>query len=338
MDSYLRSALSNIRPYLPATLLPNFVQNYIKETSLYRSDAARMTFFTLGAGYALWKFLDFTRIALNYLVIYNGNIDERYGKNSWAVVTGAADGMGRAFSFELARQGFNIVLADINEPKLKQTDSELRSKYPTVKTRTMIVDLSRACEEGFAENIYDQVKDLDVSILINNAGIYLADYYRNLKITQIKNLVVINSLSHALIIRAFLPHFRKRAKRSAIINTTSLAASFPKPFEQIYSASKTFHDFLSQGLSYEEPNIDIISFKPGPVSTGLNNYKKVNYNTILAEDAARACLSRVGRTYSTYGHIKHRFDFLTMKYMPRSLRVKYYKWRYNVKGDIENRK
>jgi len=44
---------------------------------------------------------------------------ERYGRNSWAVVTGASDGIGRAYAIEFARRGFNVVIISRTESKLK---------------------------------------------------------------------------------------------------------------------------------------------------------------------------------------------------------------------------
>lgn len=44
---------------------------------------------------------------------------ERYGKNSWAVVTGATDGIGKGFAIELAKRGFNIVLISRTMSKLE---------------------------------------------------------------------------------------------------------------------------------------------------------------------------------------------------------------------------
>ena len=54
---------------------------------------------------------------------------ERYGpKGTWAVVTGATDGIGKAIAFELASRGFNIVLVSRNAEKLNATAKEIREK------------------------------------------------------------------------------------------------------------------------------------------------------------------------------------------------------------------
>jgi 17beta-estradiol 17-dehydrogenase / very-long-chain 3-oxoacyl-CoA reductase len=50
---------------------------------------------------------------------------ERYGKGSWAVVTGCTDGIGKAFALELASRGFNLVLISRNIDKLNGTSKEV---------------------------------------------------------------------------------------------------------------------------------------------------------------------------------------------------------------------
>jgi 17beta-estradiol 17-dehydrogenase / very-long-chain 3-oxoacyl-CoA reductase len=41
---------------------------------------------------------------------------ERYGNNSWALITGAAGGLGRSYAVQLAKKGFNIIAIDHNKP------------------------------------------------------------------------------------------------------------------------------------------------------------------------------------------------------------------------------
>ena len=54
---------------------------------------------------------------LKYFVLPRRNMQARYGANSWAVVTGASDGIGKQYAIELAKEGFNIVLVARNKAK-----------------------------------------------------------------------------------------------------------------------------------------------------------------------------------------------------------------------------
>lgn len=71
---------------------------------------------------------------------------ERYGENSWAVVTGSTDGIGKACAKHLARQGFNIVLVSRNLEKLNVVAKELQEigklSKKEVKTRVIVLDMT----------------------------------------------------------------------------------------------------------------------------------------------------------------------------------------------------
>ena len=65
---------------------------------------------------------------------------QRYGAGSLALITGAGDGLGRAFARELARSGFHLILASRTRSKLEQLQAELQASG--VQVRIVAVDLS----------------------------------------------------------------------------------------------------------------------------------------------------------------------------------------------------
>ncbi|KAJ1444138.1 hypothetical protein B484DRAFT_388968, partial [Ochromonadaceae sp. CCMP2298] len=65
---------------------------------------------------------------------------KKYG--SWAVVTGATDGIGKAMAFEFARKGLNVVLISRSEDKLQACAEELKAKH-SVEVKTLAVDYGR---------------------------------------------------------------------------------------------------------------------------------------------------------------------------------------------------
>ena len=98
------------------------------------------------------------------------NLNKRYGNKTWVLVTGGSDGIGKGYATEFAKRGFNIFLIARNEEKLKQVTQEIEKKY-TIETKYMSKDFSRAHEEGFFNDIFEETKELDVSVLINNVGL-----------------------------------------------------------------------------------------------------------------------------------------------------------------------
>merc|ERR1719326_2236584 len=73
---------------------------------------------------------------------------KKYGE--WAVVTGCTSGIGRAYAFELAKQGFNIFLLSRSEDSLKSLEQEIRSKYSTLKVEHLAVDFAKFDESARA--------------------------------------------------------------------------------------------------------------------------------------------------------------------------------------------
>ena len=71
------------------------------------------------------------------------NLIERYGKDSYIIVTGATDGIGKEFCNQFAKLGFNLILISRNLNKLNQVSSEFKSKYPNLKTEIIEFDFTK---------------------------------------------------------------------------------------------------------------------------------------------------------------------------------------------------
>lgn len=89
---------------------------------------------------------------------------------AWALVTGASDGIGLGFVQELSSQGFNVILYGRNEEKLKRTISTLKTEYPKREFKLFIHDAEKELTPGILSHLIDPIKDLHLTILINNVG------------------------------------------------------------------------------------------------------------------------------------------------------------------------
>ena len=70
------------------------------------------------------------------------NLAARYGRGSWALITGASNGLGKEYSFVLAREGFNIILHGRNKEKTDAVAEEIR-KETGVSTKVIIYDFAK---------------------------------------------------------------------------------------------------------------------------------------------------------------------------------------------------
>ena len=80
-----------------------------------------------------------------YCLLPRRNLKERYG-GGWALVTGASDGIGKRYCFELAKSGFNIVLMARNVDKMNEVAREIRETY-NVKTDVIVYDFMQLASE-----------------------------------------------------------------------------------------------------------------------------------------------------------------------------------------------
>jgi len=297
---------------------------FVTNHPLYKNKITRNLLIGLGAGYLITKALSFTANAL--LSLKPGkDLPARYGKRTWALITGASEGIGKAFAIELARRGFNIALMSHNKEKLEAAEREVLAACPGTQTRIIVSDFTKAHEEDFAEKIYAEVNDLDLSILINNAGLFIRKPYTHASIEEIRNLIIMNTLGQALVTRALLPRLAARTQRSAIINLSSCSGILPMPHQQVYGASKSFVDFLSRGLSYEYTNIDILSVQPGLTETKLAEGRDKDWTLAKPEQVVNGALRSLGNTDQTGGYWKHSWKAWYMRNLPEPLQDRYAK-------------
>ena len=151
---------------------------------------------------ALYGLYHCGRIALNgarsflkYFVLPRKNLYARYG-GGWALITGASDGLGKQYAFELAKEGFNIILMARNRQKLMSVAQEIEAAYPSTKTAILIFDFAAlATDESIKKLeriVTDEAQDKDVSILINNVGVNRSQVLHKFSVEQLTDLVNVN--------------------------------------------------------------------------------------------------------------------------------------------------
>jgi len=163
----------------------------IYEKYVTKENIQRALFLT-GLSFASYNLLSVTGKIANYLLTTESNLISRYGVDSWALVTGGSDGIGKEFAVQLARRGFNIILVARNEEKLSAVRTEITTKFPNISVRIVIADFSKCAEPGFFERIESEVAGLDISILLNNVGDACIDEYHLIPYEKIRNLVLLN--------------------------------------------------------------------------------------------------------------------------------------------------
>ncbi|CAI9779377.1 unnamed protein product [Fraxinus pennsylvanica] len=210
-----------------------------------------------------WIFITFFRKPKNL---------KSYG--SWALITGSTDGIGKAFAFQLAKKGLNLILVSRNLSKLKNVSNEIQAKYPNTLTKIFQIDFSGPnISDGILE-MKEDIKGLDVGVLINNVGITYpsAMFFHEVDEEIWMNLVRVNVKGTSLITRGIIEEMVAR-KKGAIVNIGSGASIVvpSHPLYAIYAATKAYIDQLSRCLyvEYKHYGIDVQCQVPLYVSTKM---------------------------------------------------------------------
>lgn len=195
---------------------------------------------------------------------------------SWAVVTGATDGIGKAYSFALAKQGLNVVLISRTESKLKEVQEAIKSKYSNVEVKYIVCDYSKFDTKA-RETVNKGISGLDVGVLINNVGLgyRYPRYFHELPDSEVQDLLTLNIDSTVWMTRMVLPGMLER-KRGAIVNMSSGSALYTLPLLAQYSGAKSFIEKFSRAINaeYRKKGITCQCQVPFYVATKLAKMRK----------------------------------------------------------------
>jgi short-subunit dehydrogenase len=188
-------------------------------------------------------------------------------RDKYAMVTGAASGIGRAIALGLARHGVHLFLVDIDQPGLESAAAEAREAGVAVVVRRC--DLARPEEvSGAVAALLDGWKRLD--ILVNNAGVA---YYGPTEVMtglQWDRVLDVNLRAPIQLIRELLPALLARPE-AHILNVCSIAGLVGSARLAAYHVSKFGLIGLSESLraEYTARGLGVTALCPGLVATRL---------------------------------------------------------------------
>ncbi|EAR88261.1 oxidoreductase, short chain dehydrogenase/reductase family protein (macronuclear) [Tetrahymena thermophila SB210] len=270
-------------------------------------------------GYVALKALSKAACLFKKFVLPGYNLIERYGKGSYAAVTACTEGIGKGFVLELAKRGFNLVMFVRNVEKAQALVEEIKKTInDKIDVKIVQIDFLKVNQPGVVQAAIKQVEDIDISLLVNNAGMSITNKLSIETFTEeeISNMIVFNIYTQVLFTYYLLPKLRNRGKKSGIINLSSIATVISMGGFHVYTSTKTFNDYFSKSMGEEYKGfIDVMSLKPGFVDTPQVQQVKEKKLCITPQECANAALNNLGRYEETYGHYKHMYyAFLTQNF------------------------
>ena len=227
-------------------------------------------------------------------------------QNKVAVVTGSANGLGKALATAFSRQGYHLTLIDINLAGLEKLQSDLQNVNQKITIHQ--TDISNELEIiSTRQQIIDQHQRID--ILVNNAGISITQAFDQVDLADYKRLIDINFWGTIYCSKHFLNDL-KQQKDSRLVNIISDFAVMGFPGKTTYSSSKSAVMGFTNSLKTElaDTSVKVCLVIPPPLDTGLiinskhiNETKKKSEATFLRNNgmpldkAAKRIVSKINK-------------------------------------------
>lgn len=221
--------------------------------------------------------------------------------NTYALITGASLGIGKALAYECASRNINLLLIALPGKEFEYLITSLQKNY-TIDVQHLPMDLTRE-DAGRQISEWVETNNFSINILINNAGMGCngmfeygdIDFY--LKMIQL-NTMAITNLTYHLVPRL------KEHKEAYILNLSSIEAYLPLPYKAVYTGTKNYIYAFSLSLREElkHYNIKVSVLCPGPTITnrgGLQRIKahgkKSKIMVLMAKQVARIAIRQMFR-------------------------------------------
>lgn len=212
---------------------------------------------------------------------------KRSFKDSVAVITGAGSGMGRTLALQLAAEGANLALSDINLDSVRETESMIEDK--TRKVRADQIDVTHK------EAVFAYADDVEadfgrVNMVFNNAGAALNAPFTQMTVEDFEWQMNVNFWGVAYGTKAFLP-ILERAEWGHIVNTSSIFGIVAAPGCSAYNASKFAVRGMTEALRLEldaaGSSVSCTSIHPGGVKTNIVRLARTSQNNDFMDGKSR---------------------------------------------------
>jgi short-subunit dehydrogenase len=249
----------------------------------------------------------------------------KYGK--WCLVAGAAEGLGKAFSMEMAGRGVGVILVDMQEKLMDVLAGELEQSY-RVPVRKILLDL--ASDEAVPA-LMEAVGETGCRLLVYNAAFSRVKPFLENSGEELERYNRVNVRTPLQLVHAFARlHSGRSSERKGVILMSSLAGSWGTRLLGPYAATKAFSHLLAESLYNELKNdgFDILACitgatsTPGYLASNPGTGKKV-MKVMTPEKVVRSVFSSLGRSpFVVPGFNNKLIYFLLSRVLPRQSSVR----------------
>lgn len=220
----------------------------------------------------------------------------RYGP--WALVTGGGNGLGAEFARQLAAAGLNILLVDLDADGLEKVAAELRARFG-IEVRTLALDLTST---DMMSAITSATADLDIGLVINNAGISALGLFQSKALSDHLSVVDLNVRAPLMLSHHFVPRLVARG-RGGLLFVSSLSALQGTAYVANYAATKSWNLIFAEGLwnELQGTGVDVLGYlvgstrTPGFINSNPNLQQARMVHVMDMEQTVKGALAALGK-------------------------------------------
>lgn len=186
---------------------------------------------------------------------------------NYTLITGASGGLGKAFVYQCAERGDNLILTGSNQAKLDVIFDAVKKDFQNISVIKKTCDLS---DENDRRTFFEYLTEngLNVNFLINNAGYIAEGDFLHHSDEEILKIIKVNCEGTVDFTQKVIKNRDKNIPLH-IITVSSMAGDYPMPFMALYSATKSMLTNLMVALNYElkGQNVFITTVCPSGIPT-----------------------------------------------------------------------
>lgn len=202
------------------------------------------------------------------------------------LITGASSGIGKHMAYYLASKNIDLILVARNTKEMEKIKENVQ-----VDVKIISLDLTNT-KNVF--KLYEQTKDDNIDILINNAGFGLFGEFVDTDLDRELEMIDLNIKAYHILTKLFLQDFVKKDS-GYILNVCSSAGFMAGPRLSTYYATKNYITKLTMAINEElrqkGSKVSISALCPGPVNT---NFNKVAHGEFSIKEADPAFIAKYG--------------------------------------------
>lgn len=244
------------------------------------------------------------------------------GKGSWALVTGASDGIGKGYAEELARAGFNLIIVSRTQSKLQELANKLKEEFK-VQVSFVALDLANCDVNSALLQINEELQGKQITFLVNNVGLN-TEYptlFTDMTEKDIDDQIFVNVTFTTKLTKLVVPFLTKNPKSGIIFLSSILASAPTTPYLSVYAATKAYDAALSKALYMElkPQGVDVFATSPYFVVSAMSGFKKSSFLVASASAVAKESFTRLGLETENTTSLSHYLIRKVFEFVPAQI-------------------